>query len=536
MTWDERLERWWNGVTRPGWFALWTLVLLVALTFAVVLWQVRGRGERLQSALATLESLGANRDDLRWLPDDPRLPRRLEAFRRDEIRETYLRSLEEITFASLSGDGSGLRSYFQGAALEDARLATSSAPGALLVTWQHRIKLRFYAPDGATVAFTDSAWVAESLAPGDTRVYWRAMDTVLKLDDGNWRVHHWRVLETREPDTTPPVHANLGVSLSEIRGINYVGRDRPFAAFWEDEDVAQVRSSFSAMAQLRLNTVRVFVPYPMPAAAPRKLRIVLHEARRQGLRVIVTLLDGYTRYRLEDVPGITRDLEKLMPSLRDAAVLAIDLKNEAERDAKRASWERIRDQLRLLAGWLRTNTTKPLTAGLSEPDAALSDSLDFVTLHHYGSLEALQVRHAQALRSGKPILLEEFGFHTQVDKLPDPHTEGEQARHYAAILEWTKGERIGWLAWTLHDFPRGAVPDNRGVERWLGLMRADGTFKPAARVVLGEAAPQWSVEEWLMKVSVLRRVWPWLVLIVALLLGGWWRWRRSGQRPARVRV
>jgi Glycosyl hydrolase catalytic core len=178
--------------------------------------------------------------------------------------------------------------------------------------------------------------------------------------------------------------------------------------------------------------------------------------------------------------------------------------------------------LGFLATWLRAETGKPVTAGLSDPDAELSRSLDFVTVHHYGTAQALETRLTNAQITRKPVLLEEFGFHTWRSKFPDPHTESEQAEHYAKTLEITRRERIGFLAWTLHDFPQGSMPGARGVERHLGIARADGSLKPVAFVLLDEPLPPREWWDRFLKLEAFFSVilFGMLTLVVVLLLIG----------------
>jgi hypothetical protein len=414
-----------------------------------------------------------------------------------------------------------LRSYFQRGALEDARLAARTR--SVQADWGHELTLRFYAPDGATVAFTDAAWVGFELE-GRVQVRRQIMDVVMRLDDGNWRVHHWRVISRSAPDVAVRSDPRLRETLSMLRGVNYVGWTQPFNAFWERFDAEEVRSSLRLAAGLRLNSLRVFVPYPAPNNIEAHLETLLRLAAEQRLRVIVTLLDGYTRYALEDLPGIHASLERLLPALRHAAVLAVDVKNEAERDAPRAGWERIRSVLGFVASWVRSEARKPVTAGLSDPDAGLSRALDFVTVHHYGALSDLEPRLKAASRFGKPVLLEEIGFHTQPTKLPDPHTEAEQARYIAGVLEVARRAGVGVLIWNLHDFASGAMPGGREVERHLGLTRADGSLKQVGSVLLGEAPPPPNPLERLEKLWGVLRGWWWVAALGATLT--WWGFRR----------
>lgn len=484
------------------------------------------RATRIDSALNLIQARQAEAGVLTWLPDDPS-PRALEPFRRDQISSEYLLAFDELTYAHASGDTTGLRSYFQGAALEDANLSMI-AQKTNLASWDHHLRLRFYAPDGATLAFTDTYWAAQAIDRGlqmlDPRIEQRTMDVVFKLDDGNWRVHHWRVLQNQTlPETHKPI-AGLAFLLSQVRGVNYVGRSHPFGQFWTNFDASEMRSSLRLARELKFNTIRIFIPFPTPDAVYTNLPEVLKAAAKNNLQVIVTLLDTYTRYQLEDLPGAFAAISRLIPILKQPAVLALDLKNEAERDAKSAGWDHIRFFLGFFAHWLRTQTGLPITAGLSDPDPDLSRKLDFTTVHHYAAPTALAPRLERAKSLGKPVLLEEFGFHSQLDKLPDPHSENDQARYYAAVLGVVKAQKSGFMVWNLHDFPKGAMPANREVERYLGVLRDDGTLKPAARVLQGAAAPALSIQDIVAKIIALSlRYILWLGFGMLIL---WLIWRR----------
>ncbi len=468
---------------------------------------------RQEAALSALKTKEKSPDVWRWNNIKP-MPRLLEPSRRDQITADYQAALRELGYASQSGDSSGLRTYFEAAALEDALLAAQTKQRQN--TWGHELQLRFYAPDGATVAFTDSAWQG-FIWQDNFEVRYQVMDVVMSLSDGNWRVLHWRVLERKIPALTRA--SSLGSqTLQQLRGVNYVGRLHPFNDFWNNWNSAEVRSSFRLAKAMKLNTVRFFIPYPTPKTVYQYLPALLEIARDEQVQLMPTLLDTYTKYALEDIPAIYQSFVQLLPMLRHSQVLAIDLKNEAERDADQAGWHNIRGLLGFFAVWLAEKTAKPITAGLSDPDQIVSKSLDFVTVHHYGSLLQLETRLLAAQKVGKPVLLQEFGFHTQVNKLPDPHTELEQAEYIAGVLALCQRLGVGWLVWNLHDFRAGTMPNNREVERHLGLVRADGSLKPVAEVLLGRIVTG-SWQDKLSKVQALLSLW-WLgglLLIVVLI-------------------
>jgi hypothetical protein len=458
---------------------------------------------RQEAALEGLQRKQQFRGLWRWRNTEKPNPRLLEPSRRAEISKDYQNALDELGYASQSGDPTGLPSYFIQSALEDAKQAAQTEQRQN--SWGHELYLNFYAPDGATVGLTDSSWVG-FIYQDVFEVRRQVMDVVLRLSDGNWRVTHWRVLEREVPKLERPSRLTPE-ALAQVRGVNYVGRLHPFGDFWQNFDPQETRSSFRLAKALGLGEVRFFIPYPTPEVVYQHLPELLKIAASQQLRLMPTLLDSYTSYRLEDLPAIYTSFERLLPMLRHQQVFAIDVKNEAERDAPKASWRNVRGLLRYLAVWLSAKTNKPITAGLTDPDELLASSLDFVTVHHYGAAAAVESRLQAARQTGKPVLLQEFGFHTQLDAFPDPHTELEQAQYFAQTLAITKRLGVGFMVWNLYDFDAGAMPGSRQVERHLGLIRSDGSLKPVVNVLLQKPVEASSWLDKLGKVRALLRFW-----------------------------
>ena len=98
----------------------------------------------------------------------------------------------------------------------------------------------------------------------------------------------------------------------------------------------------------------------------------------------------------------------------------------------------------------------------------------------------------------RPLLVGEFGMNTARDpkhgvgesmraKLQEhPGTEAEQARLFEIVLTAAEKERVaGILPWCLHDYPI-----QNPNESHFGLVRADGTLKPAA-LVLRDTFARW---------------------------------------------
>ncbi len=499
--------------SRVWWFLFATLIFILAfgVWFFLPRWQLVSRTEQALSSLAMQQKSPGL---WRWTNTQLPLPRLFELSRQDEITSHYQAALLELGYATQSSDRSGLRTYFQEAALEDAKLAAMSVSAQ--ASWDHQMKLRFYAPDGATVAFTDSAWLGFII--GDAfEIRYQVLDVVMRLSDGNWRIIHWRIIQRSKPKIQADSRLTA-VNIDQLRGVNYVGRSHPFADFWDNWNSAEVQADFRLAKALQLPVIRFFIPFPTSEAVYQNLPIMLELAKTTGVQLLPTLLDSYTQYRLEDIPAIHASITRLLPFLKHTSVLAIDIKNEAERDVKTASWRNIRGVLGFLAVWLRKNTSKPITAGLSQPDSILAQSLDFVTVHHYGSLVQLDQHLVAAKTTNKPVLLEEFGFHTQTNALPDPHTEAEQSQYFAAVLALCARLKVGFLVWNLHDFTAGNMPAGREVERHLGLIRTDGSLKPVTAVLRGEKIENTPWWDRFLKVKALFSVW-WLGLIFFCI---WW--------------
>ncbi len=487
-----------------GLLLLGSLLALLGLRGLGELFRVAQPANTVEQALNLIEPRRAAPGRLEWLSDDP-TPRPLEPFRRDEITSDYLLAHEELSHAHFTGETIGLRSYFQSGALEDA-LLMGQGPRGTMVDWKHRLRLHFYAPDGATVAFSDTYWYVLASGQFSTRLAERTLEVVMQLDDGNWRIHHWRLLAER-----PLSVRLLPVTTAGVRGVNYQPRSHPFDLFGPGYEPREVISDMRISRMLGLSTLRVFVPYPPSPGYRQRLEDFLNLAQAQQMKVIVTLLDSYTHYRFEDFPNVFAHLEELAPLLRHPAVWLIDIKNEPDRDYARAGERLVVEFLRAWSRAVRYYSSKPITVGFIEPHPDLVPEIEVLSFHHYGTPAELLRRIEGLAKYQKPLLLEEFGFHTQRNKLPDPHTELEQAHYYERVLQIARRHNLGWLAWTLYDFDRGTMPGGRAVEKHLGLLRADSTPKPVVQVLAGQPAPPLGWAERLGK---------WLVFWPGLLLGG----------------
>jgi hypothetical protein len=333
-------------------------------------------------------------------------------------------------------------------------------------------------------------------------------EAILLLEDGNWRIQHWVRRDITDRWWTEPIAAAAdGVEELAVRGINYYPRDTPFDAFWSNYDPAVVDADFERIAAMGMNSVRVFLPFDEllgrwtteDELAP--VVDLMDRAADHDLGVVVTLFDGRTDHRTDRWDSDRTHLTTVVETLRDhPALLMWDLKNEPDRDI---GANQVPEQL--MYAWLghighslrELDGRTPVTIGWSTAAAALAApvQVDVLSFHHYGTPEELAELgpQLQTQAAGRPMFLSEYGLPTWNSVFPGGHTEAEQAAYYADVL--TVAEALGiehsmpWTLWDLSVAPAdaGRFPWSTGPQTNLGLLRADGSVKPAAAVVAQDA-------------------------------------------------
>jgi hypothetical protein len=514
-----------------------------------------------------------------WRDDASDAGRQVEPFTRTQIESAYLRAWLQWNFSYIKGEPYGLKTYFAGPALAAAGDAVRDAAARGLridqIDTAHELELHFYSADGAIVAFTDhDALVAQLIRDssgavvyaGETRADY---DVVMLLEDGNWRVRHWVRKASGSPAAAgrpaPPLarpgfvtrqgnQLMLNGRPFHVAGIDYYPRNTPWDRFWANYSTAETDRDFTTIRSLGLNSVRTFIPFEQfggPKVEPAmldKLQDFLDRADANGLKVLLTLFDFRTDYRLLLWPESDRHLEALLTRFRNhPAVLAWDMKNEPNNDYGSNGRETVDAWLAHTARLAHSYDPNHLvTIGWLSPTAAdnLAGEVDFVSFHFFAPAGELSPGYA-ALRKavpGQPIVMSEFGLPTWNSFIfPNGHTEAEQAAYYADILSTIRDtDSAGSMLWTLHDFsyvPRqvtGGLPWRVGPELLRGVVRPDDTLKPAAALLAPGASlsvphvPGWArflKPFWLMIVGV------GLLGVSALV---WWGRRAMRRRWPRI--
>ena len=292
----------------------------------------------------------------------------------------------------------------------------------------------------------------------------------------------------------------------QIKGVNYYPQWRPWGAMWKGWDGPQMeRELRAARDQLGINTVRLMVPYNFfsekngdGVVTPkmiRRLREAIQIAGSQDLRVIVTLFDFFESFPGPGTGTEAKNLEylrALLPSFADDdRILAWDLHNEPDNygiwkagDPKKVlRWlGRMADEVHALAPRQLVTVGMGRASGLwlPGPDGRrVVDYSDVVSMHTYDAGTVAQELAQLRAQTGKPIIIEEFGWPTGPGCMEN-YSETTQVRLYRAVLDAAKDRTSGVVAWTLRDYDAGPTDRWDTFEDNFGLIRPDGSLKPAA--------------------------------------------------------
>ena len=288
-----------------------------------------------------------------------------------------------------------------------------------------------------------------------------------------------------------------------VRGINYYPKDTPWDQFWPNYDPLTTEKDFALIRSLGLNTVRVFIPYDQFGGASvepamlERLADLLLRARRNDLKVIITLFDFRTDYKPILWPEADRHLETLLTRFaEEPAILAWDLKNEPDRDYSTNGSDMVNAWLAHTARFARRfDPYHLITIGWSSATTAtqLTENVDLVSFHHFQKAEELAILYPtlRQIAAEKPLLLAEFGLSSWFSLIyPFAPTENDQAAYYTDILNVIDNtDHAGYLAWTLYDFSyvppivAGRLPWQIEKQKHFGVIRLDGEPKPAATLL-----------------------------------------------------
>jgi hypothetical protein len=295
----------------------------------------------------------------------------------------------------------------------------------------------------------------------------------------------------------------------QIKGVNYYPQWRPWGAMWKGWDGPQVeRELRAARDQLGVNTVRFMVSYNFfsekngdGVVTPKmigRLNEAIQIAGSLNLRVIMTLFDFYESFPDSGTSNEAKNLDylrALLPNFADDdRILAWDLHNEPDHygiwkagdTQKVLRWlGRIADEVHALAPrhLVTVGMGRASNLWLPGPDGRrVVDYSDLVSMHTYDAGTVAQELDQLRAQTTKPIIVEEFGWPTGPGCMEN-YSETTQVRLYQAVLDAAKDRTSGVVAWTLRDYDAGPTDRWDPFEDNFGLIRPDGSLKPAAQLM-----------------------------------------------------
>ena len=295
-----------------------------------------------------------------------------------------------------------------------------------------------------------------------------------------------------------PSAKNINSSkIDGVRGLNYYNQSSPWLNFWPDFDLKTLRKDLTIIKNMRMNTIRVFVPSEgvVPGLQYEvmldKLELLLDECQVLSIDVIITLFDFPVSFDLSYYPKSERQLEGVLTRFKDhSALLAYDLKNEPDLDFNRVGKKKVLRWLDYLIEKAREYDPNHLiTIGWSSPEAAvlLADKLDFVSYHYYRDPKSLTLDMLKLKRAvKKPVLLGEFGIPSNRKwYYPAGYSKEEQRDYLYEMKKEMEINNLPYLLWTLHDFDD--IPTEVfGYKKWahnkqkyFGLLDKNGKKKPS---------------------------------------------------------
>ena len=203
-------------------------------------------------------------------------------------------------------------------------------------------------------------------------------------------------------------HASEMTALRELRLISYFPAHSSWQYMWEDFRAGVVDQDMARIADLHANGVRIIistVAFGFPRPHPRdlsELRDVIQTAQRNGLRVQLTLFDGFDSWQA--IQGSHDWVQALLaPYAGDGEIAFIELRNEINlSNAGEMTWGR-----NLLSYTEKLADGVPVTVSVSNGGAAKLADLrrqlggskpDFWDLHYYGAPETLTPHSLQPAR------------------------------------------------------------------------------------------------------------------------------------------
>ena len=316
--------------------------------------------------------------------------------------------------------------------------------------------------------------------------------------------------------------------LITLKGTNYWLSTQSGVGTWAVWDGPMIKAELDAARQLGVNTIRIGIPYDQEQGLEvvwgagcgdnpdirvnpcdhvngpiaNEMKQFLQIASGYNMKVIFTLFEWSNKFPQPNTDEYRKQLNYLQgvvtPFVDDDRVIGWDLHNEPENyDVWRLDnhSDQVLAWISNIASVVRGMDKRHLlTVGVADyrslwlgtEGSRLVDIVDFVSFHCYdaGGLHT-QIEAVKA-HTQKPVVLGEMGWPTGPASLSKPeavYDEPTQQFLYRVMLpEVSSNSLAGVIQWTLEDNPLGTPKHyiKPTTSAWFGLVRRDGSFKPAA--------------------------------------------------------
>lgn len=489
--------------------ALVTLVVvfLLSITFAVARAYNAVSENKVQykTIQEALNIKTANWSMARWNLEAKPTGRDLGAGDAYMIGQAYTRAMQSLSSATASGMPDILKKHFTGIAYDRAVKAVEHAEqNAQMIVLSADATARLFHLDGSLIQIdTENVLTARYNENAiDEPVYLSKECQTLTLlnQTSGWRINSLE-RNCAEPIATDP--APTIVFPSKLIGINYYPKDKPWHDFWPKLTSEEIHKDFDLIKRLGANAVRIFLQFDpfsevdQLESSVKKLVNILDIAQDYGLTIIPTLFDLRSDYSPKSWAESWNYMYRVLKAIgHHPSVKIIDIKNEADRDFEAQGKRRVLAWLEAMARLGRhTSPHIAFTVGWAEPEYAtlLERELGVISYHDYQDMDTIddRLRSIQNAIPKKPIIITEIGWHSWSphNKVSVPSSEAKQARLLKKQMDGLDASD-GYFIWTLHDFTNvpnivvGPLPWRKAMQKSFGLMRQNGSLKPAGHVLL----------------------------------------------------
>jgi len=283
-------------------------------------------------------------------------------------------------------------------------------------------------------------------------------------------------------------------------GLNYYPASASWADFWKMFPIAEIDADLEKAKTLNVNSLRIFLTHDYFAAADTredaltKLVAFLDMCESKGLAVLMTLFDLRPDYQLSNWDSDTAHIDTVLSRVASHdALLGIDIKNQADLDFEFWGQGRVEAWLTVMARHIQIHYPQlPVTTGWSKAESAprLIEVFDFVTYHEYENPKRFAARLREVIEAAgdKPVMITELGSTIWHPPFITSMLEKKQASRLDGQLKQAS-QANGVFVWTLNDFEHvsrdvvGPLPWRRAQQKHFGLIRNDGTLRPAADIL-----------------------------------------------------